>query len=239
MGGYQHGGLASETTIRQMVAHVASMEHDATKNAIDDDIEFKKALSSIPGKIHRCLQIDGKLDAAKSKMGTTLTAAYIRWPRCYVLHVGDSRCYQLRNGVLKQITLDHTVAQMYLDAGMSENVTRNPALQHTLWNSISASESEPQTDLSRIQLQDGDVLVLCSEGLTRHLSQDDILQEILSELSVEDRCQRLIKLANDREGRDNITVVIADFASEPTSEVSCGKLLEFEVLPNLSDTAVQ
>lgn len=80
MGGYQYGALASETTVRDMAACVASMEHDATTGVIENDVEFKKALSSIPGKIHRHLQIDGKLDAEKSKMGTTLTAAYIRWP---------------------------------------------------------------------------------------------------------------------------------------------------------------
>jgi len=238
MGGYQHGAVASEITIREMAAFVASMRHDATSGAIDDDVEFRKALSSLPGKIHRHLQIDGKKDLAKAKMGTTLTAAYIRWPWCYVFHVGDSRCYLSRDGILKQITHDHTIAQTYIDAGMPEMALRNPASQHTLWNSISASDNEPHPDLTRIQLKVGDTLVLCSDGLTRHLSSDNILQEISSELSAEDKCQRLIKLANDRGGRDNITVVIADFAGAPTSQESCGEPLEFELPPNLADTAV-
>lgn len=237
-GGYQHGTLASEITIREMVAAVASMEHNASSGVESDDVELRKALGAIPGKIHRHLQMDGDLDASKSRMGTTLTAAHIRWPWCYVLHVGDSRCYLARDGVLKQVTHDHTVAQTYIDAGMPDVVLRDPASQHTLWNSISASDHEPHPDLTCLQLKEGDMLVLCSDGLTRHLSADDIFREISSESSVEEKCQRLIALANDRGGRDNITVVIADFASEPAAVESCGERLEFGVLPNLADTAV-
>lgn len=142
-------------------------------------------------------------------MGTTLTLVYLLWPRLYVAHVGDSRCYLLRAGEVQQLTEDHTVAQQLVERGVE--VDDASYLHHTLWNAL-GGESKSQPELCRVDLLQGDVVLLCSDGLTKHVSNAEIAAVLEAERDAEASCRRLVGMANDRGGKDNITVVVARVA---------------------------
>lgn len=140
-------------------------------------------------------------------MGTTLTMALIVWPVLYVAHVGDTRCYLLRAGKLRRLTTDHTMAQQVADAS-HQALDPTSHLHHILWNALGATEDLPKPEIKRLELLPGDTLVLCSDGLTKHVSDDEI-ERTLAELSAPLACcQRLVARANDEGGTDNVTVVI-------------------------------
>ena len=106
-------------------------------------------------------------------MGTTLTMALVLWPVLYVAHVGDTRCYLLRSAQLKRLTTDHTMAQK-LVANATEPVDVASQLHHTLWNSLGGSAELPKPEIAKLELELGDVLMLCSDGLTKHVTDEEI-----------------------------------------------------------------
>jgi protein phosphatase len=149
-------------------------------------------------------------------MGTTLTLAYVIWPRMFVVHVGDSRCYLMRDGKLKQLTCDHTMAQLLADG--SKDVGRKAAeeipqnqWQHVLWNAVGGSEDEPQPDIFRVELEFDDRLLLCTDGLSKHVSDAELSQRLRLEQTSTEICNQLIADANAAGGTDNITAVVARF----------------------------
>jgi protein phosphatase len=144
------------------------------------------------------------------RMGTTLTMAYVMWPRLYVVHAGDSRCYLHRNGRLARMTKDHTVAQRALDEGiLSEEQAKSSVLGNTLWNCIGGGTEGVSPDVYHATLQPGDELLLCTDGLTRKLT-DEHISDILKRSSSPDAAAgALIAAANEAGGEDNITTIVA------------------------------
>jgi protein phosphatase len=145
-------------------------------------------------------------------MGTTLTLAYLLWPRLYVVHAGDSRCYLLRNARLHQITRDHTVAQRLVDQGiLPAEEAEESRWSHVLWNCIGGGAQEMKPDVYKATLRLGDTLLLCTDGLSRCVPEKQIQQILESDRPAEETCKRLIATANAEGGPDNITVVVARF----------------------------
>ena len=141
-------------------------------------------------------------------MATTLTLLLSVWPRAYLLQVGDSRCYLLRNGELTQITRDQTMAQEMVDLGiMKPEQVAGTRLEHTLTSSIGGSHTQPS--VTRFDMNWGHVVLLCSDGLTRHVSDDRIREVLRSMTSARQACEALLQEALDGGGTDNITVVVA------------------------------
>jgi protein phosphatase len=140
-------------------------------------------------------------------MATTLTLYLGVWPRAYLLQVGDSRCYLLRHGELSQVTRDQTMAQELVDLGAvkPEDVART-RLAHTLTSSIGGRQTQPT--VTRIDMNWGHVLLLCSDGLTRHVSDDRIREVLRSMTSARQACETLLQDALDGGGTDNITIVV-------------------------------
>jgi protein phosphatase len=154
-------------------------------------------------------------------MGTTLTVAYLKWPWLYVIHVGDSRCYLLDGTDLKQLTTDHTVAEMLAEMSSSPGQeTRSSRLEHVLTNAIGGGELDTSPEVLSIELAANQLLLLCTDGLTKHLSDDQITAILREDICAEARCRRLIEEANSAGGRDNITAIIADFQDAPTRTVA-------------------
>jgi protein phosphatase len=140
-------------------------------------------------------------------MATTLTLYLGVWPRGYLLQVGDSRCYLLRDGELTQITRDQTMAQEMVDLGvMKPEQVAGTRLAHTLTSAIGGSQTEPR--VSTFDMTWGHVLLLCSDGLTRHVPDERIRDVLRTMASARQACETLLKEALDRGGSDNITVVI-------------------------------
>jgi protein phosphatase len=145
-----------------------------------------------------------------ARMGTTLTLAYLLWPRVYVVHAGDSRCYLHRDDKLVRMTKDHTIAQKALDEGIiTEEQAKSSILGNALWNCIGGGAEGVHPDVYHATLRPGDELLLCSDGLTRHVP-DDVVSRILRRADTPQAAvDALVAAANEAGGQDNITVVVA------------------------------
>ncbi len=143
-------------------------------------------------------------------MGTTLTLAFIHGTEVIVAHVGDSRAYHVSavNGQIRQITSDHSFVEALFAAG---HITREQADEHPMRNVLYRALGQTEdidVDLYHSELQVGDRLVLCSDGLTRHVKPQEIAQTVLMEDQPESASQKLIDLANQRGGEDNVSVIV-------------------------------
>ncbi len=151
-------------------------------------------------------------DLRLSGMGTTLTLAYAIGSDLFIAHAGDSRAYLLRDGVLAQITHDHTLVQSMIDEGLiSQKDARSHVRRHVVTNVLGGPEQGVQAEVTKVLLNDRDVLMLCSDGLSEPVG-DDAIEQVLSGESDPDRAAReLINLALEAGAPDNVTVIVAKF----------------------------
>jgi protein phosphatase len=142
-------------------------------------------------------------------LATTLTMAHILWPRAYVVHIGDSRCYRLRGGELALVTRDQTLSQALVESGeLSEEQAHRSPFAHVLMQAIGGPQGiEPV--ISQIDLAPGDTLVLCTDGLTKHVSRPDMTTLVTGAASAADAARALIDAALASGGTDNVTAVVA------------------------------
>lgn len=172
-----------------------------------DDEAFAAALEDAAMQCHAKLLARVDADSTLRGMATTLTLWLGAWPRAYLLQVGDSRCYRLRGGVLTQLSRDQTVAQELVDSGVFARVEAvHPRLAHTLSSAIGGPQTEPR--VTRLTQEWGDVGLLCSDGLTRHVPDDRIRERLSTLHSAREMCEALVQDALDGGGRDNITAVV-------------------------------
>lgn len=142
-------------------------------------------------------------------MGSTLTLAGLLGDTVHLAQVGDSRAYLVRDGEPVQLTRDQTVVQQLMDAGaLSEDDARRSRHRHVLLQAL-GTEEEVRVETSSLRLRHGDVLLLCSDGLSGLLRPEEIARTTLGESDPRTVCELLVGLANDRGGPDNITVVVA------------------------------
>jgi protein phosphatase len=140
-------------------------------------------------------------------MATTLTMVAVFWPMAYLVHVGDSRCYRLRDGELQRLTHDQTMAQALIDAGaLTVSKGEMSPLKHVLTSAIGADEASPEVVMDKLRWDD--VMLLCSDGLTKHVTDEEIHAELAAHRSARETVERLVNMALERGGSDNVTVVI-------------------------------
>lgn len=150
----------------------------------------------------------GRIRPELAGMGTTLTLGFLQWPKLYVVHVGDSRCY-LHGKKLWQVTTDHTVLQRRIAAGeLVAASARQPVPGGPLWNVIGGGSDTVVVDVYRAELEPGDTVLLCTDGLTGLVDDETLASELSSGRSAQQTCRRLVDLANANGGHDNITVVV-------------------------------
>ena len=145
------------------------------------------------------------------QMGTTLTVALVLWPALYVAHVGDTRCYLLQSGTLWRLTTDHNLAQRLADES-PHSVAPPEYLQSILWNSLGATNELPVPEVAKKELLPGATLLLCSDGLNKHVSDEEIKSVLERKESCAARAARLVELANAGGGSDNVTAVVAQLS---------------------------
>jgi protein phosphatase len=145
-------------------------------------------------------------------MGTTLTAVRSLGRDLVITHVGDSRAYLLRSGSLLRLTRDHTFAQLLVETGHLKpgDVARSPH-RHVLTNALGGSTADVHVDTDRLQLEDRDRLLLCSDGLTDLVDDGSISKILLETMRSSDACERLVQRALDAGGHDNVTVIVAAY----------------------------
>lgn len=142
-------------------------------------------------------------------MGATMTAVLVDGSTAYIAEVGDSRAYLLRGGELRQITRDQNFAQALLDAGLlTPEAARASPLRHVLVQAIGHT-STLKVAIGALALRQRDCLLLCSDGLTSKLTDDDVREVILAASTLDAACAALVAMANARGGEDNITAVLA------------------------------
>lgn len=147
-------------------------------------------------------------------MGTTLTLAYNLGDELFIAHVGDSRCYLCRSGKLYRLTQDHTLVEDLVRAGAlaPEDVAKH-RLRHVITNSVGGHSPEIKVEIHKARLEADDRVLLCSDGLTEMVTDDEIARVLDGDCDPEFACHRLVQAANDAGGSDNITVVVAHFAA--------------------------
>ena len=203
MPGGQHASGTALSAIAHYVTHTMRLyyHHDP-----DEESKFLADLQESVLHSHSLLRAEGEADPLREGMATTLTLVAVLWPRAYVVHVGDSRLYILRQGRLDQITKDQTMAQALVDAGVldSANLDRSP-FKSILSSAVGGSQATPMTTVTDVRWDD--VMLLCTDGLTKHVTEGEIQQHLTDIHSSELICRKLVDLALDRGGSDNVTVV--------------------------------
>lgn len=207
VGGAARGETASRLALQAVTKYVTRAMRCYYGSVDGEDASLEEALREGARECHAELLRRGDEDFDYRGMATTLTLYLGVWPHSYVLQVGDSRCYMLRHGELTQISRDQTMAQDMVDLGvMKAEDAAGTRLAHTLTSAIGGSQTDPK--ISRFTMEWGHVLLLCSDGLTRHVSDDRIRDVLRSMTSAKQACETLLQEALDGGGTDNITVVI-------------------------------
>ena len=206
MGGHGHGDLASRIAVEAILEHVDT----DSKASAADPAERSQLLEQAINNAHRKLLDKVATDEELLGMGTTTVVMLLDENGAVVAHVGDSRAYRLRQGVLELLTEDHSWVNEQVRAGfLSVDQARSHPLKNVVTRAL-GGESGIQVDVGVIDVQPEDLYLLCSDGLTTMLRDDEIgdrLREV-GERSVEEVCSRLVGDANARGGLDNVTVVL-------------------------------
>jgi len=198
MGGHASGEVASKMAI-EILRESLKKEGEPLPDRLSSGVKLANRM------IYEAAQSQPQLNG----MGTTLTALQLDGNRLSIAHVGDSRAYLIRGGVIEQITDDHTIVSEQVARGM---MTREEAARSDMRNILSRAlgvAPEVDVDMEGLTVSEGDQLVLCSDGLSELISDDEILAEVRSNKRPELACNELVNLANQRGGEDNLTVIVA------------------------------
>ena len=206
VGGGPHGNEASRWAVETSTHYVTRSLHCYYTTDTSDESAFSQGLEDAALHCHADLQKRAEDDADYEGMATTLTLWLGVWPRAYVLQVGDSRAYLLRDGQLTQLSRDQTMAQVLIDQGiLSRDDAVGTRWEHVLASSIGGPESLPV--VTRFDQQWGDIGLLCSDGLTKHVPDERIAERLRETPSSKAACEALLQDALDAGGTDNITIV--------------------------------
>ena len=212
MGGHAAGEVASRMAISALVSLALDLPDWIFKVDEEHAREIERRTRQLVQEVGAMVVERGRQDRALRGMGTTLTAARSLGRDLLITHVGDSRAYLLRAGGLHRLTRDHTFAQLLVDTGqLAPGDVAQSRHRHVLTNALGGSLEDVQVDTDRLQLEDGDRLLLCSDGLT-DLVDDSTITHILKEATASsDACEQLVQRALDSGGRDNVTVIVAAY----------------------------
>lgn len=203
------GGAAAGEVASQMAADTIH-ELMQTNPATSKD-EFAQRINAAISEAGARIYLAAKSNRAQRGMGTTSTVAGVFGTTLFLGQVGDSRGYFLRNGKLKQITKDQSLVWKLIEAGqLTEAEAETYEHSHIILQALGTSDTV-QVDLSYVDLRQGDVLLLCSDGLSGMVNADGIFGVLSTTEDPVDACRKLTDLANENGGHDNVTVIVARF----------------------------
>ena len=212
VGGENYGEVASRKAM-------TGLEEFISNNSLSgaDNLDAKYRENWLKGYFHRCLQKvnaeirkEARSKPEMSRMATTLVLCFFDMDSIYVVNMGDSRAYLLRDGMIKQLTEDNTYVNNLISAG---TLTRKEARAHPQKNIITkalGSTKNTDPDFYRFDLREGDRVLLCTDGLHGELTDDEIAAVLGKDESLNAICKELINIANKKGGNDNITVICID-----------------------------
>ena len=203
MGGARSGEVASALVVETLTRTMSTADPQTPQDALMNDA-IQRA--------HRAVWDAGVSD--QKKMGATLTAAYVRAGVAYIAEVGDSRAYLVRGGTLKMITHDQSLVQTLLDSGAIDQQQASVSPHRGIILQAMGHQKDVKVAMAKLELRDRDCLVICSDGLTGMVSDDEIQKIIVASGRPEIAAKQLVDLANERGGSDNITVVVAGIGGD-------------------------
>ncbi len=207
VGGAVAGSQASELAVERVAGYVARALEILTSDDPALTGEFRAALETAALAAHEAVLGRAATDPALRGMATTLTLMISTWPNAYIVQVGDSRCYYWHDGMLQRMTRDQTLAQELVDAGaLRADEAQQSPLANVLASALGGGEARPV--VATLTVQRGCAMVLCTDGLTKHVSDEEIAAHLRTATSSEQACRALVDLALERGGSDNVTVVI-------------------------------
>lgn len=210
MGGHRGGEIASSIAIDTLRDAFFRSTFDARLHVENDVPRRAKELATAVQMSNECVRSMAMADRELSDMGTTLVAARFspNKQRLYIGHVGDSRCYRLRRGVFRQLTTDHTMASLGMKGPRSKD----------LYQAVGVSP-DLTIDMIVDKPQDDDVYLLCSDGLSKMMSDDEVRDVLVDHQDLESALYTLIEIANDRGGKDNVTVIIVKVLAHNSKKI--------------------
>lgn len=207
VGSRRGGEEAARIAVQELISRVSRSYHEAEFVESEDPEVFTRLLHDAALDCHESLLEKAERSGGERRFATTLTLFLGLWPHAYLLQVGDSRCYILRGGELTQITRDQTVAQELVDSGsLTQTIANRSRWADVLSSSIGGEQAAPV--VTRITRDWGNVVLLCSDGLTKHVSDDQIKTRLSSMTDARETCQQLVQDALDGGGTDNVTVIV-------------------------------
>ena len=206
VGGGTGGADASATAVEAAMEYVNN-SMAVYYGAASDSGQFEALLQQAAMKAHDAVRARRAEREVRGTMATTLTLFIGVWPSYYLLQVGDSRCYVWNRGTLTQVTRDQTMAQDLVDDGV---LTRTAASRTPMANILSSALGADTTApvVKRLDSDWNNVHLLCSDGLTKHVSDERIAEVLGTMTSARQACEQLLQDAMDAGGTDNITIVI-------------------------------
>lgn len=211
VGGRPGGDAASSLTLDAIVSYVTTSMRCFYK--LDEQIptDLLDELAQVVRESHDRLRSHAMGVPDHEGMATTLTMAHVLWPRVYIVQIGDSRCYHLREGRLLQVTRDQTVVQDLVDRGaLDPDDAANSPFSSMLLQAI-GGDSDINPVITRVDMRAGDTLLLCTDGLTKHVADEEMRTVLLDTPTAEGACRELRDTALTRGGTDNVTVVVSRF----------------------------
>ena len=204
MGGHRAGDYASRFLIQHLVACVRTSDRKAPVSVLE------KAIRQVNRELYREAVEKEELMG----MGTTLVAATTEGKTLYVSNIGDSRLYLIRRKKAYQVTRDHSYVEEMVAAGRMVRGSQEYLSQKNIITRAAGMTERVEADFFEVDLEDGDKILLCSDGLTNMVDNEKIAEIASAGESLRRRVQRLVDQANENGGRDNITVILADYQEE-------------------------
>lgn len=202
MGGHRAGEVASHLAVD------AVKEFFTEQKAKDD---YSDLLLEAVSVANQAVYAKGQSDPEYYNMGTTIVALIIADGKAYVAHIGDSRLYRMRDSKLEQITEDHSLVQNLVNKGlMTKEAARHSPEKSALTRALGI-DPEEETDLNLLDLKEGDQLLLCSDGLTNMVEEDEIACLLKSEADPREKAEKLMSMAIAGGGKDNITLTLLKY----------------------------
>ena len=201
------GGEASQLAVETITRYVSTSLRCYHTAGSSREGEFEEALRTAAIEAHTAVKTEAAARQDAGKMATTLTLSIVTWPWLHVVQVGDSRCYFYLDGTLRQVTRDQTMAQDLVDRGAlpPERLATSP-FTNVLISAIGGEEATPVVTRLNIQKR-GSVTLLCSDGLTKHVTNEEIAEQIGAMQSSAQLCHALLDLTLARGASDNVTIV--------------------------------
>lgn len=200
MGGHNAGDYASKVTLETIVKHVTDSEERIPAKILEDAIAAANTL--VRDKAGQQPELEG--------MGTTVVAASCEGTTLHVANVGDSRLYVVGHRKIRQITRDHSwVEEMVRRGGLGREEARNHPDKNIITRAVGV-EDTVKIDFFTVSLEEGDMILMCTDGLTNMLEDEEILRLLEVSRDIVEMAEELVRAANEKGGRDNISVILID-----------------------------